>query len=151
MSLLPILIILLTTLVIACAFVTHTTATATAEPRPVEHFDGGAGTIAADTIQVVPESRAAPAQPAAAPPPPPPPDRFHEEPDRSVLAEYGLEYVPPTVWSTPQYRAPVCHQRTSCRDCPGTATAQFATLQEAAHGTSVGSIMPRFEFRESEG
>ena len=151
MSLVPILIILLAICILASALtIRGDKSRSSIREEELEHFDGGTMTPA-DTIDIsaAPASRAARDTGEGSSDPPPSPERFHDEPSRSVLAEYGMEYVPPTVWSTPQYRPPTCHQRTACRDCPGTTTAQFATLHEATHDTSVGSILPRFEFRES--
>ena len=80
-------------------------------------------------------------------------ERFdHYEPDRSVLArDYGMDYVPATVWSVPQFRPPPCHQRECGRDCPSAISTPYTTVQEAATDTSVGSILPTFEYRETPG
>ena len=78
-------------------------------------------------------------------------ERFdHQEPDRTVLArEYGMDYVPPEVWSVPQFRPPRCHhQRARCHECPSAISAPYATVREAASETSVGSILPKFDYSE---
>lgn len=75
----------------------------------------------------------------------------HHEPDRSVLArEYGMDYVPPEVWSVPQHRPPQCYHSVSkpCHECPSALSTPFTSVQEAAEQTAVGSILPTFTYRE---
>lgn len=75
----------------------------------------------------------------------------HHEPDRSVMVrEYGMDYVPPEVWSVPQHRPPQCYHSVSkpCHECPSALSTPFTSVQEAAEQTAVGSILPTFTYRE---
>ena len=71
----------------------------------------------------------------------------HKQPSKKTASAYGWSYIPPQYWSVPQKRPPVC-----LPDTNGTATVASiydkGTPVDALDFTKVGSILPKFEFKE---
>ena len=73
-------------------------------------------------------------------------EKVHMEPDSSnIMSSYGYSYMPPTTWSVPQKRPPVC--------IPDQQKVPVAQLTkgvplDALEYTKVGSILPKFEYQE---
>ena len=71
-------------------------------------------------------------------------DYKHKEPNSQILNNWGWSYMPPEVWSVPQERPPPCIPQKNCPVCP-TMDSRYA---DALKWDSVGSIMPKFEYKE---
>ena len=71
----------------------------------------------------------------------------HKQPSKQIASAYGWSYMPPQYWSVPQKRPPVC-----LPDKSGTATVASiydkGVPVDALDFTKVGSILPKFEFKE---
>ena len=68
----------------------------------------------------------------------------HMAPNPKIMKSWGWSNMPPNVWSVPQQRPPACIPQKSCPVCP----QQDSRYADAMQWNSVGSIMPKFEFKE---
>lgn len=73
-------------------------------------------------------------------------ERVHMEPDSSkVMSAYGYSYMPPTTWSVPQKRPPVCIPNKKGEPIPQMTKG---VPLDALEYTKVGSILPKFNYEE---
>ena len=69
------------------------------------------------------------------------------QPSKTLASAYGWSYIPPQFWSVPQKRPPVCIPQ------KGGESKVYPSLDkgvpvDALNWTQVGSILPKFEFKE---
>ena len=71
----------------------------------------------------------------------------HNEPSKTIASAYGWSYIPPQFWSVPQKRPPVCipNKDSISKVCP---TIEKGVPIGALSMTEVGSILPKFEYKE---
>lgn len=71
----------------------------------------------------------------------------HMEPSKEILSAYGWSYMPPQFWSVPQKRPPVCIPDKTAQ---ATVTPIYdkSVPVDALEWTQVGSILPKFEYKE---
>ena len=72
-------------------------------------------------------------------------DQYHMQPNRGTFAQYGQSFMPPSSWSVPQKRPPPCIPQEKCAVCPSNTGGGPA---EPLTNTAVGSIMPKFIYKE---
>ena len=68
------------------------------------------------------------------------------EPDPRILSPYGFSYMPPSLWSVPQQRPPVCIPQTKTTPTPVFTNSSYTDVMEF---TGLGTIMPRFQYQET--
>ena len=68
----------------------------------------------------------------------------HTKMNPEVFKKWGFSFMPPDSWSVPQKRPPVCIPQKSCAVCPN----MDDKYSDALKWDSVGSIMPKFEYKE---
>ena len=71
----------------------------------------------------------------------------HNEPSKKIASAYGWTYMPPQSWSVPQKRPPVCIPQ-SGHSCDVKPTLDKGLPIDALNYTKVGSILPKFEYKE---
>jgi hypothetical protein len=71
----------------------------------------------------------------------------HMEPSKEVYAAYGWSYMPPQSWSVPQKRPPVCIPAQGQQNTVA-AIYDKSVPTDALDWTQVGSILPKFEYKE---
>jgi hypothetical protein len=76
----------------------------------------------------------------------PPSEKTRKE-SLELLRERGFTYLPSSTWSVPQYRPPVCIPSKEVKDPVFVYTPTSLTPLDEFFG--VGSILPRFEYRET--
>ncbi len=72
-------------------------------------------------------------------------DKYHMQPNKGAFSQYGQSFMPPSSWSVPQKRPPPCIPQEKCTVCPSNTGGGPA---EPLSNTSVGSIMPKFTYKE---
>ena len=72
-------------------------------------------------------------------------NKFFKQPDKKVFSKYGYSFMPATSWSVPQQRPPPCIPQKSCPVCP---VVDKGTPVDAIEWSQVGSILPKFEYKE---
>ena len=70
---------------------------------------------------------------------------FFKQPNQKVFSKYGYSFMPATSWSVPQQRPPPCIPQKSCPVCP---VVDKGTPVDAIEWSQVGSILPKFEYKE---
>ena len=69
-------------------------------------------------------------------------------PTPNTYSEYGYNFMPPSTWSVPQQRPPVCiNNHNKCPVCP---IIDKGTPKNALELNQVGSILPKFTYKEDE-
>jgi hypothetical protein len=71
--------------------------------------------------------------------------KYHMQPNKGTFSIYGLSFMPPSSWSVPQKRPPPCIPQEKCAVCPSNTGGGPA---EPLANTAVGSIMPKFTYKE---
>lgn len=71
--------------------------------------------------------------------------KYFMQPDKNTFTQYGQSFMPPTSWSVPQERPPPCIPQKNCPVCP---VYTPGAPVDALETTSVGSIMPKFTYKE---
>ena len=71
--------------------------------------------------------------------------KYFMQPNKDTFAQYGQSFMPPTSWSVPQKRPPPCIPQKNCPVCP---VYTPGAPVDALETTSVGSIMPKFTYKE---
>ena len=72
-------------------------------------------------------------------------NKFFKQPNQKVFSKYGYSFMPATSWSVPQQRPPPCIPQKSCPVCP---VVDKGTPVDAVEWSQVGSILPKFEYKE---
>lgn len=72
-------------------------------------------------------------------------NKFFKQPNKKIYSKYGYSYMPATSWSVPQQRPPSCIPQKKCPVCP---VVDKGTPVDAVEWSQVGSILPKFEYKE---
>ena len=71
--------------------------------------------------------------------------KYFRQPDKKQYSDYGFNYMPATSWSVPQQRPPPCIPQKNCPVCP---VVDKGTPVDAVEWNQVGSILPKFKYKE---
>lgn len=70
---------------------------------------------------------------------------YFKQPNEKIFSKYGYSFMPATSWSVPQQRPPPCIPQKQCPICP---VVDKGTPVDAVEWSQVGSILPKFEYKE---